>query len=169
LAASLESLARPAVGHWWEIVRLLTAELAEADAGFAAARELLLGRARDDLPRAAGLDAALLAALDDKGGSRSSVRLTELFDRLVRYRNPEFGHGAVGQRAAEHYEELGRALLAGVPQVLGRLDVLAGRRLGPRRDVAGPRRRPAGRVARPARRRLPGAAPVPALRQAVLA
>jgi serine/threonine-protein kinase len=129
LAAALENLARPAVGHWWEIVRLLTVELAEADPRFAAARDLLLGRARDDLPRAAGLDAALLAALDGKGGSRSSVRLTELFDRLVRYRNREFGHGAVGQRSAGHYEELGRALLAGVPQVLGRLDVLAGRRL----------------------------------------
>jgi hypothetical protein len=129
LAEALQNLARPAVGHWWEIVRLLTVELADADAGFASIKDLLLGRARDDLPRVAGLDALLVATLDGRSGSRSTVRLTELFDRLVRYRNLEFGHGAAGQRNSGHYEELGRALLAGVPQLLDRLDVLAGRTL----------------------------------------
>jgi serine/threonine protein kinase/dipeptidyl aminopeptidase/acylaminoacyl peptidase len=129
LADILQNLARPSVGHWWAIVRALTVELAGSDAGFAAVKELLLGKACDDLPRAAGLDAALVAVLEGRSGSRSTVRLTELFDRLVRYRNQEFGHGAVGQREARHYQDIGNALLAGVPQVLERLDVLAGRRL----------------------------------------
>ena len=62
----------------------------------ASVRELVLGRQRDDLPRAAGLDAALREALDGTGGARVTVRLSELFDRLVRYRNRELGHGAAG-------------------------------------------------------------------------
>ena len=104
--------------------------LAEAgDEGFRQARDLVLGRARDDLPRAAGLDAALREALDGACGARATVRLTELFDRLVRYRNHEIGHGAPGQRDAAFYDRMGRALLLGVAEVLGRLDVLAGRRL----------------------------------------
>src|SRR5262249_40915957 len=60
---------------------------------------------------------------------------------LVRYRNREFGHGAVGQRAEGHYENLGRAFLAGLPQLLDELDVLAGRSLVYLADV---RRVPAG-------------------------
>src|SRR4051794_23627249 len=44
----LQNLARPALGHWWEFVRLLVPVLADSgDEGFAAARELILGRARD--------------------------------------------------------------------------------------------------------------------------
>jgi hypothetical protein len=99
------------------------------DDGFAKARDLVLGRTRDDLPRAAGLDAALLEALQGKGGGRTTVRLAELLDRLVRYRNREIGHGAPGGRPAAFYEAVGRALLAGAAEVLGRLGVLAGRRL----------------------------------------
>jgi WD40 repeat protein/serine/threonine protein kinase/tetratricopeptide (TPR) repeat protein len=138
----LENLARPALGHWWEFIRLLLPPLAEAgDEGFRTARDLILGRGRDDLPRAAGLDAALRAELDDSTGARATVRLTELFDRLVRYRNREIGHGAPGQRAAGFYDRMGRALLLGVAEVLGRLDVLAGRRLIAVSDV---RRQPSG-------------------------
>jgi WD40 repeat protein/serine/threonine protein kinase len=129
LAEKLQNLARPSLGHWWELTRLLVPRLAEGDAGFAAARDLLFGRARDDLPRAAGLDAALRGAADGRPGARSTVRLSELFDRLVAYRNREIGHGAPGQRPAAFYEDLGRALAAGVAELFGRLDVLAGRRL----------------------------------------
>ncbi len=64
VAERLRNLARPAVGHWWEFVRLLVPALAErGDAGYLAVRDLLLGRTRDDLPRAAGLDAALRETL----------------------------------------------------------------------------------------------------------
>src|SRR5579884_1900414 len=130
LAERLQNLARPSLGHWWEFVRLLVPVLADAgDSAFGKIRELLLGRERDDLPRAAGLDAALAEELEGRSGPRSVVRLSELFDRLVRYRNRELGHGAAGQRKEAFYERMGRALLTGIPEVLARLDVLAGRRL----------------------------------------
>ncbi len=130
LAERLQNLARPALGHWWEFVRRLLPVLAEGgDAAFAAARDLALGRARDDLPRSAGLDAVLREELDGQGGARSTVRLTELFERLVRYRNQQVGHGAAGRRPTAHYERAGEALLAGAGEVFGRLDVLGGRRL----------------------------------------
>jgi serine/threonine protein kinase len=130
LAERLQSLARPALGHWWEFVRLLVPTLADAgDAGFQQARDLLLGRTRDDLPRAAGLDAALREAQGEPAGARATVRLSELFERLVRHRNRELGHGAGTQRPDEFHTRVGRALLAGVAEVLGCCDVLAGRRL----------------------------------------
>jgi serine/threonine protein kinase/Tfp pilus assembly protein PilF len=145
LIERLENLARPSLGHWWEFVRRLVPVLADhSDAGFAGVRDLLLGRSRDDLPHAAGLDALLVQVLEgwDAVGARNTVRPTELFDRLVRYRNREIGHGAVGQRPAAFYERVGRALLVGVPEVLGRLDPLAGQRLVYAADV---RRHTSGR------------------------
>jgi WD40 repeat protein/serine/threonine protein kinase len=129
-AEALQKLARPSLGHWWEFVRRLVPPVADgSDPGFGKVRDVLLGRASDDLPRAAGLDALLRECLDGQGGARSTVRLSELFDRLVRYRNRELGHGAAGQRGDDFYERMGRGLLAGVAEVLNRLDVLAGRRL----------------------------------------
>jgi serine/threonine protein kinase len=126
----LKSLARPAIGHWWEFVRKLVPVLADAgDPGFRDVRDLVLGRTRDDLPYAAGLDVALVEALEGKSPKRATVRLTELFDRLVSYRNREIGHGAAGQRPPAHYDRLGRALFSGVAQLFDRLDVLAGRSL----------------------------------------
>ena len=68
LAGCLQNLARPSLGHWWELVRRLTPLLAEAgDPGFVGVRDLVLGRTRDDWPRVAGLDAALLEALEGRG------------------------------------------------------------------------------------------------------
>src|SRR5579864_1425569 len=90
LIERLENLARPALGHWWEFVRRLVPVLAErGDPRFVPVRELLLGKIRDDLPHAAGLDGVLVGVLDkrDAAESRAVVRPTELFDRLVRYRN----------------------------------------------------------------------------------
>ncbi len=130
LVAMLENLARPTIGHWWEFTRRLVPVLADAgDAGFVRIRELLLGRARDDLPRAAGLDAALIEHQQGKASARSTVRLTELFDHLVSYRNQEIGHGAAGQRPGRFYDRMTRSLLGGMSELLGELDVLAGRRL----------------------------------------
>jgi serine/threonine protein kinase/tetratricopeptide (TPR) repeat protein len=145
LAERLHNLARPALGHWWEFVRRLLPVLADrGDPGFGPVRELVLGRSRDDLPHAAGLDAVLLQVLEgrESAGSRTTVRLTELFDRLVRYRNREFGHGATGQKPAAFYDRVGRALLAALPELLARLDSLAGRRL---LYVADVRRQSSGR------------------------
>jgi WD40 repeat protein/tetratricopeptide (TPR) repeat protein/serine/threonine protein kinase len=141
VAERLTSLARPSLGHWWEYVRLLVPALADAgDPGFGEVRDLLLGRARDDLPRAAGLDALLSQELEGRGGARATVRLTELFDRLVTYRNKGIAHAAPGQRPDDFHERLAGGLLAGLAEVLGRLDVLAGRRLvyvGEVRQVGG--------------------------------
>jgi len=130
LVAMLENLARPAVGHWWQFVRRLVPVLAgSGDEGFGRIGDLVLGRVRDDLPRAAGLDAALIEHQQGKASARATVRLTELFDRLVAYRNQEIGHGAAGQRPGRFYDRMARALLGGVVEILGQLDVLAGRRL----------------------------------------
>src|SRR5262245_14096482 len=60
LQECLENLARPSLGQWWELVRRLVPVLADAKVpGFVPVRDLLLGPSRDDLPRCAGLDAAL--------------------------------------------------------------------------------------------------------------
>jgi hypothetical protein len=86
-----------------------------------------------------------------KAEARATVRLTELFARLVQSRNQAIGHGAHGRLAGDFHERMAGALLAGTAELLGRLDVLAGRRL------AGPTLR-AGR-GEPAPHRLAGAAP----------
>jgi hypothetical protein len=100
LADRLKNLARPSVGHWWEFVRRLLPVLADGDdEEFRKVRDLVLGRARDDMPRVAGLDAVLLENSIGRATARASVRLTELFDRMVGYRNREIGHGAAGQRS----------------------------------------------------------------------
>ena len=67
----LTGLARPTLGHWWEFVRLLVPALANAgDEYFVRVREIVLGRSRDDLPRAAGLDATLREVLEQKTSRR---------------------------------------------------------------------------------------------------
>jgi serine/threonine protein kinase len=133
LIEMLKNLARPAVGHWWEFVRRLVLALADhEDEGFIRVRELILGRTRDDLPRVAGLDAAIVAHLQQaKAVARSSVQLTELFHRLVEYRNKEAaGHGGLGMRAQGwFYDRMARALFGGMTELFQKLDVLAGRRL----------------------------------------
>jgi len=48
---------------------------------------------------------------------------------MVTYRNREIGHGAAGQKQGEFYQRMGKTLLAGLTQILTKLDVLAGRRL----------------------------------------
>ncbi len=133
LVEMLKNLARPAVGHWWEFVRRLVPPLADSgDEGFARVRELILGRTRDDLPRAAGLDAAIVGHLSrGKSNARATVQLTELFHRLVEYRNREAsGHGALGMRGqGSFYDRMARALFGGMTEILEKLDVLVGRRL----------------------------------------
>ncbi len=142
LVEMLENLVRPAVSHWWQFVRRLVPILADSgDEGFSRIRDLVLGRVRDDLPRAAGLDAALIEHQRGKASARTTVRLTELFDRLVAYRNKEIGHGAAGLRPGWFYDRMARALAGGVVEILGQLDVQAGRRLIFVGDV---RRQPSG-------------------------
>jgi hypothetical protein len=47
----------------------------------------------------------------------------------VGFHNAEFGHGPVAQRTAEFHERMGTALLAALTELLGRVDILAGRQL----------------------------------------
>jgi serine/threonine protein kinase/tetratricopeptide (TPR) repeat protein len=129
LAERLQNLARPALRHWLEFLRLLVPVLTHRGLpGFAKTRDLLVGT-RNDLPHAAGLSAVLAETLDGTARVRSQVRLMELLEQLVRYRSAELAHGAVGQRESAQYERLGRVLLAAAAEVFGRLDLLAGRRL----------------------------------------
>jgi non-specific serine/threonine protein kinase/serine/threonine-protein kinase len=130
LVEALRKLARPSLGDWWAIVRRLVPLLADAgDSGFAGVRALVLDRARDDMPRSAELDQALCDSLGIAPGPQRRVRVSELFERLVRYRNREIGHGAAGLKPETFYDHIGRVLLPGVAELLGRFDVLAGRRL----------------------------------------
>src|SRR5262249_33528861 len=130
LADGLAKLAGPALGHWWEFVRRLVPILADRDdPGFRSIRDLVFSRARDDLPRCCGLDAALRGVLEKQSGTRTTVRLSELFDRLVQYRNQEMGHGASGQKPNSLYEQMTAAFVAALGGLLDRLDRLAQRRL----------------------------------------
>src|SRR4051794_31450730 len=78
LAERLQNLARPALGHWWEFVRRLLPVLADAgDGGFGHARDHVLGRARTDLPRIAGLDAEPGQVIHSKSpGARNMVGIS---------------------------------------------------------------------------------------------
>ncbi len=130
IAERLHNLVRPSLGHWREFVRILLPPLAaRGDPAFAALRDFFQSPPRDDLPAAAGLDALLRQHLDDQTGARATVALPELLDRLVTYRNREIGHGAAGMAKPAFYERMGAALLQGAAEVLGRVDLLAGRQL----------------------------------------
>lgn len=131
IVEKLKNLSRPHLGQWWELVRLLVPALAAGgDQPFQQLADLLLGRTRDDLPRAAGLDAALLEMVGKtKKGGRAAVRLQDLFDHLVSYRNKVLAHAAPGQLDDELNQKMARALLAGLSQLFVRVDFLAGRRL----------------------------------------
>jgi aminoglycoside phosphotransferase (APT) family kinase protein len=130
LSERLTNLARPALGHWREFIRLLVPVLAgRGDEAFGKIHALLFGKTRDDMPRTAGLDATLREALKQGSGLRITVQLGELFDRLVTYRNEVLGHAAPGQLKDDFHDRMANNLLAAGAEALSRLDVLAGRRL----------------------------------------
>jgi serine/threonine protein kinase/formylglycine-generating enzyme required for sulfatase activity len=136
LVEPLRKLTRPALGDWRGLLRLLLPLLAQREAAFLPLCDLLGGdRPRSDLPRLAGLDGLLREVLTGKAGGRSTVRVAELLDRLVEWRNRDPGHGAAGMREAAFYERTGPALLAGAVELLGGCDVLAGSRLALIDDV----------------------------------
>ncbi len=136
IAERLRNLARPSFGHWREFVRLLLPVLASrGDAPFVKLHGLLEGSSRDDLRAAAGLDALLLQDLERKSGARAVVRLPDLLNRLVTYRNYRIAHGAVGLGDKAFSERMGGALLQGAAEFLWRIDPLAGRQLVYMKDV----------------------------------
>src|SRR6185503_6819294 len=125
----LKNFVRPSLGHWWKFVKGLVPLLAgSGDPHFQQVCSLL-DSSRDDLPLAAGLDAVLREALGLGMASHSTVRVSELFGRLLCYRNRELGHGAAGLKSLEFYDRMGETLLSGVTEILLNLESLAGRSL----------------------------------------
>lgn len=130
LAAALQKLARPSLGDWRGLVRLILPPLAAAEPAYQPVQGLLGGdKPRADLPRLAGLDGLLREALTGKASGRSTVRVGELLDRLVEFRNKDAGHGAAAMRGAAFYERTGAALAMAAAELHERCDVLAGARL----------------------------------------
>ena len=126
----LKNLARPSLGHWWEFVRRLLPVLADSGhPGYTSLKQLLLGRARDDFPRAAGLDAALREVLEIGTGSRTTVRLSELFERIIQHRNKAQAHAAPEMRNEAYHRRLATSFLLGLSEVFDRMDILAGAKL----------------------------------------
>ncbi len=131
LELPLRNLARPMLGQWWELVRVIVPLLAErGDPEFQKIHALLSGRARDNLWDVIKLDVALKKTLANKDdvGSQQTVRIRELFDRMIQYRNNEW-HGFLGGRDVAFYEDMSSVILAGVWELWQAIDVLAGRRL----------------------------------------
>jgi hypothetical protein len=138
LSRRLQNLARPSLGHWCEWIRLLVPVLAEAkDDGFVPMREALGSRIAGGKGKSAEPMAALARAIEGylrtgdpaAGDGSKSPRVSDIFDQVVTYRNRALGHGALGLARREMYDEMGAALLGGAADLLGRLDVLAGRKL----------------------------------------
>jgi eukaryotic-like serine/threonine-protein kinase len=136
LAEPLQRLARPALGDWRGLVRLLLPVLAERDAAYRPVGELFGGdRPRSDLPRLAGLDVLLREVHGARGGGRSTVKVPAVLDRLIELRNKDLGHGAAVMRELAFYERTGPVLLDGALELLRQGDVLAGRQLAFVEDV----------------------------------
>ena len=101
---ALQNLARPSTGHWWQLTRLFIPSLGQrGDQAFARIEQLcsadpiaIYRVPRGWMPRYERRWTGMAA--------RSTVRISELFDRLIRYRNQELGHGASGQRNRSYYE-----------------------------------------------------------------
>ena len=145
LAAATEArlrsrLARPSVGHWWEIARGLYPALAAGDPGrFDALAGLLSGRDRlggEPLVR-------LRSRLRDLLGRQVTtapcgVRVDNLFDLLLTYRNRFMGHNLAVRRPPGLLREIGDDLLAGLTDLYHHLDPLSGGHLvhvGPARSL----------------------------------
>jgi serine/threonine-protein kinase len=125
----LKNLVRPSFGHWRGLVRALVAHLADAgDPGFQSVDRLIHGPAvpPHEVPRLAALDSTLREALG-KPAQTNPLNFGLLFDRVVQYRNSFHGHAGVGESGKLHRRH--RVLLEGAAELLGRVDVVAGRRL----------------------------------------
>jgi hypothetical protein len=118
-----QTLRRPSLGHWRGFIRLLLPALADrGQASFAAVRALL-GEPLRNFPGAVALGNLVRPPAGGAG-----LRLDELFDGLVTYRN-DIAHGTAGPLDDATLTERADVLLAAATAILSRLDVLAGHRL----------------------------------------
>ncbi|MBL8850666.1 MAG: serine/threonine protein kinase, partial [Planctomycetaceae bacterium] len=129
LVECLRKLARPSLGHWWEFARRLIPSLAERHAAFAHVRSMLLERAHNDCPRAAGLDAAILTALGRKPSGGLTIRFRDVFDHIIEYRNKVLYHAAPAALSGDLHEQMAGAFQRGMGEILAKVDVLAGSQL----------------------------------------
>lgn len=129
LVACLRKLARPALGQWWEFARRLIPVLAERHASYAHVRSVLLERPHDDCPRAAGLNAAILAARGRKAPAGHTVRFDDVFNHIIEYRNKVLFHGSPSALPDALHQQMAGTFLRGMLEILGRLDVLGGSQL----------------------------------------
>jgi molecular chaperone DnaK len=132
----LNELDRPSLGHWWSLVRELTPILAESNPGSFADLQHYLFHATEDWRELLELHRSLREILRGKADPQGKVRLKDLFDNMITYRNDTTGHGAPALRPEEFTERMGLRILGGVEEMLERIDVLAGRRLLYVKDVS---------------------------------
>ncbi|REJ73311.1 MAG: hypothetical protein DWQ29_19190 [Planctomycetota bacterium] len=114
LEERLQVLRRPALGHWWELLRTVIASESEST-GIPLLADLKVAfssKRRTDLPRLAGLNQFLQEALQGRSSTAPVVNLNTLIDSVIQYRNREIGHGALGQKSAAHYERGAAAFAA---------------------------------------------------------
>lgn len=128
IVSQIQALSRPSIGHWWMLIRSIVPVLANNGVfGFDEIDGLLFGGVRHDLERVEAMNRSLRKVLAMTSGTNSGVRLSDLFDNLVVYRNKVIGHGAHGLRPREYYQQIGERLYSGMGQLLKTLDVLGGR------------------------------------------
>ena len=147
LVEMLENLARPTVGHWWEFVRRLVPRPGRLRATKASPRFANWSSAASatTCPAPPGSTRPSLEHLAGQGVGPGDGAA----DRALRPpgRIPQPGDSATAPPASAQgafYDRMARALFGGVAEILGRLDVLAGRRLIYVGDV---RRQSVGRLA----------------------
>jgi eukaryotic-like serine/threonine-protein kinase len=131
VAEVLQRLARPSVGHWWEIVQTLYPALALRDPErFDAVGGLLSGRDRLDGERLRQLRSRLHEQLKRRDGKDSvEISVNDLFSLLLTYRNRFIGHNIAVRRPTELLHEIGDELLLGLAELYRHLDPLVGGRL----------------------------------------
>lgn len=138
----LRRLTCPTTGDWLEFIRLIVPLLSSnGDHGFQSLEAKLCAVVHDDLPRCCELEAHLHQILDGNGQVQPRVHPLRLLDLLVRYRNSEVGHGAVGQLTEDHYRKTGQLMHDALLELLHYIDVVAGREIRFIKDVS---REPSG-------------------------
>jgi serine/threonine protein kinase len=93
------------------------------------------------LPRAAELDVLLQETQAEQNRPENGARVRDLMDRLSRYGESQMARVALDPKENDYYEWVGRALLSGIAELLGRIDLFTAR---PILFVADARKRSSG-------------------------
>jgi len=123
--AWLQKLARPNLGHWWELTRRLVSSLADAGSDRFGKVHRLLAASPSDLPSIAALHAVLSEKSAGVMPGRESASLDHLFERLVCRRSREPVRSTYDLSSVDLSERVGRSLLAAFAELLEELDALS--------------------------------------------